>query len=632
MLTLMRSMLRSKLGLLVFGLVIIAMAGWGVTDVFSGGLGNNLAGAGQRTLSDTQFDRIVERELRNAEDDRGRAISKEQALERGLIDQIYNREQFNLALRAYGDKLGITATQDVIQKTITQDPAFRDTTGVFDPNQYRQLIDFNGFTPRTFEDTIERDLTINRLRMLPASGLSVPNALARIEASFTGELRSASWFALREDALPEIGEPTEEDLRTLYDSRTDALREPERRQITLLRVSVDDFTGQAEFSEDDLIGFYEAYKPERYTGPDSRTITEFQFQTEAEARDALGRIAGGATASDLTNLLSSNTRTTRQEGIANERFAQQVFSPVSAPNSLHGPVQIGSAWTVIRLESITPGEATPFELVRDEIATELAREQAINLFYDALPRFDDLIGTGASLEEIALGLGAPVLTFAPVDRRGVSVSGAFYSPLAEYPQLLQQAFDRQEGRTTERFGEDEVTWLARVDQIIPERMPEFEEVEDRLAVAWRLQQQSDQLQAVAGEIESRMASGESTLAEEAARYDAVLESNPRPLSRANPQANLPPQLINGLFEIDAEGDVISGPGLPGQMIILQATVIDRPAPETLDILAESASVGMQEQLSGDLFEAFFLEIQSEMELETNPAALDAYKRRIAPVQ
>ena len=75
MLTLLRNMLRSKLGLLVFALIIVAMAGWGMTDVFSGNLGNNLAVAGKRTLTDGQFDSVVERELRTMEDDNGRSLT-----------------------------------------------------------------------------------------------------------------------------------------------------------------------------------------------------------------------------------------------------------------------------------------------------------------------------------------------------------------------------------------------------------------------------------------------------------------------------------------------------------------------------------------------------------------------------
>ena len=634
MLTLLRNMLRSKLGMLVFVVIIIAMAGWGMTDVFGGNLGSNLAKAGNRTLSDAQFDATVERELRNLQDDSGRSLTKEQALDQGFVDQIYNRERFQIALRAYADTLGITATPSIVQETINENPVFSDTTGLFDPLMYSSLLRDNGYTERSFEDIVERDLTIDRLRGMPAAGLKVPNALARIEASYTGELRTASWFTIREDMLPDIGEPTEEELQALYEERRESLREPQRRQMTLLRMSVDDFTGAsaASFSEDDLIGFYEAYRAERYTGPDTRVISEFLFSTEDEARAALGQIVAGAGADDIAGTLSSTIRATQRDGIADPAFADRIFSRAAGLQSLHGPVLVNGAWTVVQIQDIIEGDAIPYEDVRETIIDELSRDEGLNAFYQALPRFDDLTGAGSTLEEIGLDLGVPVLTFAPVDQRGVSSSGAFFSPLTENPELLRQAFQRPEGRTTERFGDQEVTWMARIDRIIPERMPEFEEVRDRLSVAWRVQQQSQQMQTFASDIKSRIENGESSLAVEAAALGTVLDSTTRPLSRSNPQANLPPQLITGLFDAQEEGAVLTAAGLAGQMIVLQVTTIDRPASETLDALATATSIGLVEPLANDLFEAFFLEIESDTNLETNAGALAAYKRNIRPVE
>ena len=59
------------------------------------------------------------------------------------------------------------------------------------------------------------------------------------------------------------------------------------------------------------------------------------------------------------------------------------------------------------------------------------------------------------------------------------------------PGLLQMIYSQAEGQKTERFGEDESTWLARVDTIVPERLPAFEEVRDTLVTAWKQQQQAE---------------------------------------------------------------------------------------------------------------------------------------------
>ena len=632
MLTMMRNMLRTKAAGLLFIILIVAMGAWGVTDVFGGSLGKNLIGAGDRTISDQQFDATVERILRNQTDDRGRSLTKEQALDGGLIDRIFQQEQIDLALRAYGDKVGVTATQKAVEDALTSNTMFHDTTGVFDPNQYRALLSNNGLRPSDYQDNIESTLTISRLQLLPISGLKIPNALARVEAAFNGELRSASWFALPKSALPAIADPTDEDLQALYTERQDALREPERRRISLIRLSPDDFMSRAEIADLDIQGFYDAYKAERYTGPDTRVFTEFQFSSEEAARAALGRIAGGANSDTLDGLISVGERSGKAEAIINPRLSEQVFGPSAQTGGVYGPQPSGDQWTIVRLESVILGDATPLENVRESIFNELSREQAMGFYYDALPRFDDLIGTGAALEDIATDLGVPVLSFDAVDLQGLSASGARFTPLTEAPDLIAKVFDRPVGGTTERFGDDEVTWMGRVDAIVEQSTPEFEDVRELLEFAWRQTEETKLLQTTAGEVEQRINSGEQTLVEAATQYGRATETLPRPLSRVNFEANLPPALINGLFEAREEGDLLSAPGLPGEIIVMQVGTIDRPEPETLDLLAASTAASLQNQVADDLYQAFFAEVQKETELEINGAALDAYKRGIVPQQ
>ncbi|MEM9376333.1 MAG: SurA N-terminal domain-containing protein [Pseudomonadota bacterium] len=632
MLTPLRNMLRSPAAGGIFIIVIIAMAAWGVTDVFAGGSGANLVRAGDRGVSDRAFDQTLERILRTQTDDRGRSLTKEEAMERGLLDQVFQELSRETLLTAYADTQGISATTDAIVDAIRTDPIFQDTTGLFDPLRYSNLLNANGFREADYEADLESQMTIGRLQRVPLEGLRVPAALARLQAAYAGELRAASWFVLQQSELPEISAPTEEELRDLYATRTEGLREPERRGVSLLRLSPDDFIAQAEVTEVDIEGFYEAYKEERYTGPDSRTFTEFTFADEAIARAALGRIAGGAAPEAIDTALSTEVRTGRREIITNDRLADQVFSPGAQTGSIHGPQPVGSAYIVIRLEEIIPGVATPLAEVRDAIEEELARDIAAGLFYDSLPRFDDLLGTGAGLEDIALGLGAPVLSFAPVDTNGVSQAGQRYLPLVTAPGLLEMIFAQSEGRNTERFGEDEVTWIARVDSIVPERLPEFEEVRDQLESVWTQQRQSEQLQAAAAEIEAAIAEGSTTLEAEAEKYNATIESLPGPVTRQNTDLQLPRPMMTGLFSAKAEGDTFSIPGISDQIIILQVTSIDRPADETLDLLAQSTAIDIETNIADDLFIAYLLSIADTVELTTNANALDAYKRSLVTEQ
>lgn len=632
MLTPLRNMLRSPAAGGIFVIVIISMAAWGVTDIFAGGSGNNLVSAGNRAVSDRTLDSSLERILRTQTDERGRSLTKEEAMQRGILDQIFGELSRETMLTAYADKQGIAATTDAIVEAIRTDPIFQDTTGVFDPLRYSQLLDANGFREADYEADIESRMTIARLQAVPNSGLRVPTALARLQAAYTGELRSASWFLLQQSQLPEIDSPTEEDLRALYETQKDGLREPERRGISLIHLTPDDFVAQVDVTEADISAYYEAYRADRYTGPDSRSFTEFAFADEATARAALGRIAGGAAPDAIDSATSTELRSGRREVITNERLAEQVFARGAQTGSIHGPQPVGGGYVVIRLEDIIEGAATPIEDVREQIEDELSREIAIGLFFEALPQFDDLLGTGADLEGIAEGLGTPVMSFAPVDTNGVTKSGKRYLPLVTAPGLLQMIYAQAEGRNTERFGEDETTWIARVDSIVPERLPEFEEVRDRLEAVWKQQRESEQLQTVAAEIENAIADGSSTLAAEAGKYETVVESLPRPVTRENNEFQLPGSLMSGLFSANEAGETFSIQGVSGQMIIMQVDSIDRPASETLDLLAQASALDIQNGIAEDLFRAYLISIAEDVELDTNARAFEAYKRSLVTEQ
>lgn len=632
MLTLIRKMLRTRLAGLLFLLIIIAMGAWGVTDVFSGGIGNNLASAGNTKFSEAELDQEVERELRTATDDRGRALSKAQAVEQGMVDQIYQRELFRTSLLAYADKLGATATDETILDVIRNDTTFQNDTGTFDPDLYRSLLRANGFTVPMFERFLRRELTINLLTQSAQSGLQAPASLNALQAAFAGELRQASWFILSRDALPAPEPISDEDVATFYQEQQQALTNPPRRAVSLIHLTVDDFLNQAEYTEDDLRAYYEAVKAQDYTGPDTRTWTEFVFATEAEARDALGRIAGGADPESLTGLANSAERTGRQNSMSSEALAERVFGPTAQPGGIYGPVATGNFFTVARLEAIEPGEAVPFEMVRDEIISAISEEQAIGLYYDSISQLDGLIGTGADLEQIAAQMGTPVLSFAPVDRSGVTETGFAPSVLRQNPDILSRTFELTEGGRTPRFGQDQSAYMLRVDRIVEAYTPPLEDLRDDLVKVLERQRQAEALGNAAQDIQARIETGELTLEQAAAEYGATVNSTTQAVTRrASSGASIPQSFVPGVFSLRQEGDVQALPTeRQDEVAILRLDSIDRPSAGELQALAPTAAPQVRQQLANDLLEAYVAAIESDVNLEVNPQAFQAYKARVNP--
>lgn len=631
MLSMIRNMLRTKLAGLLFILIIVAMGAWGVTDVFSGGIGNNLASAGDVELTEAQFDQEVERQLRTATDDRGRAISKAQATERGIIDQIFQRELFQTTLVAYADRIGARATNEAVLETIRSDEAFQTDTGSFDPALYRGLLNQSGFTPASFENFLRRDLSISRIRRSVGAALQSPDAIVRLQSGYANEERQAQWFFLTFDDLPEPEPITDEELTAFYDERRDELENPQRRRISLLQLSVDDFLNQSEFTEDELIAYYESVKSREYAGPDTRTWTEFVFASEEDARAQLGRIAGGADPSTITNLVSSSERSGLQSSVSNQSLADRLFAPTASIGGIFGPFASGRFYTVARLQEITPGEVEPFENVRQEIVDTLSREQAVGLYYDSITRLDNLIGTGASLEEIGQDMGTPVLSFAPVERSGATRVGRQLSALQQDPAILQRAFELTEGGKTSRFGQDESAFIVRVDEIIEPFTPDLDEIRDDLRTGLEAQRRTTALSEAADDIKQRVEDGELTFADAAAEYGAELSAPDILFTRnPSPESGIPPALAGAVFSLREEGNVVNAPLSTGDTVaLIQLVEIDRVDLGS-DEAAMTASQELTDSIGNDLFSAFIAGIQDDVELQVNQNALASYKARVNP--
>lgn len=632
MLTMIRNMLRSKLAGLLFLILIVAMGAWGVTDVFSGSLGSNLAASGDTALSEQDFDREVERQLRTATDDRGRAISKAQAAERGIIDQIYQREVLQTSLLAYARKLGARATTEEVASVISEDSAFQTDTGTFDRNLYRALLDQNGFTPASFERFLRRDLTIARLRQATAAALRAPAPLLQVQAAFVGEQRKAQWFLLTRDNLPAAEPVTDEDLFAYYEERKDALENPQRRRISLLNLTVDDFLNQSEFTEEELRAYYDSVKSRQYSGPDTRTWTEFVFNSEEAARSALGRIAGGAAPEALDGLASSAERAGREETLSNRDLAERLFGQTARPGGIFGPVETGRFYTVARLENITPGETEPFEVVREDIVETLSREQAIGLYYDALSRLDNLIGTGASLESIGEQMGTPVLSFAGVDATGRTETGRRPAVLQADPAILARAFELTEGGKTARFGEEESAYILRVDAVEEPFTPALEDIREDLRAMLEQQREAEALDTAAQSIKQQVEQGSLSFADAAQQYDAELTAPDVFFTRIpSEQSGIPPTLATGVFSLREEGEVyVAQTQARDAVALVQLVAIDRPDTTELETAGAAYSAELAAQLETDLLDAFVADIQTDVKMRINRDALASYKARVNP--
>ncbi|MEM8636998.1 MAG: peptidylprolyl isomerase, partial [Pseudomonadota bacterium] len=475
---------------------------------------------------------------------------------------------------------------------------------------------------------LKDNLTLGYIEDAVVSAVSAPSDLSRLQAIYGAEERRIAWIPLREGSLPDVAEPTEDEIQEFYENRTESFAEPERRQISLLTVSAEDFLHIGEFSEEEIEIYYEATKTRRLATEEVRTFQELLFADEQSALNAFGLLAGGGEI-DASTALSVETRTTTSTEIAIAEFGTAVFSSRSEAGSVVGPFETPGGWLVGRVINVEAGEPKTLDEVRGEIEQELSAEQAETEYYNAFNRFDDLIGQGLTIGEIGLDLGVPVLSMVALDRQGFTADGTPMPLLQQLREGLNQAFELPVDLVSDRIDGDDSIYVVSVDRIVPSRVPEFDEVRDQARSRLIASREADALDTIANAVKSTLESGVSTLEEQAELYSSAVVRPETGLRRTAFDQTLPRPVLQTAFALDEVGDVEIAPGLlPGEVFLVQLEELNRPQPEELDTLAIVSGVQLTQSLIQDLQQAFQVELRNSLEIESNSAALAAYRASI----
>ncbi len=610
--------------LLVF--LVISFGAWGIGDYVTGrGFDRVVATVGDREISSIEFENRYRNELTRLRQFFGDNLTPDAAQSLGIpqsvVQQMVQTELLNIAA---GDA-GLLVDDRTVAETIQGMEQFAGLTGEFDRQRFAEVLFQGGFTEASFVELVRREVERNAL----VSGLTgtppVADSLVKRLYRYGRETRDADMLVIPDAALAEPETPDETTIATFYEENTDAFMAPPYRKVAYVSMTPETVADEVAVGEDEIVEAYEA-RAAAYATAARRNLSQMIFADRETAETAVQQLAEGgdftAVAGDLAGqspdavLLGWTERDDLLPSLVDPVFA-------AATGEIVGPVESPIGWHVFRVNQAEDQTVSPLEEVRDEIVAELIRERALDRLFDLANRFDELIGSGASLENAAGELNLPVQTLTAIDRSGRDMAGSVVEGLPD-AGFVNNVFAEEIGIESPLIETDEGYYALRVDDETEPRLRALDEVRDDIVAELQRRDRIEQARVLAEGIVGRV-NGGVKLADAASEAMPGIGVDIVPLSGLERSGGTLPEgtprtILEPLFDV-AEGN--AGMAATGESFaVVHATGISVPEPSSNAAAVAELEGNIAVQVEQDLRGQLVGGLGQRIGVEVNAAAIE----------
>ena len=610
----------------MFGLLIVSFAIWGVNDVFRGSPRTTVATVGGTDISAEQVRTAYQNDLQRITRQARRNITPDQARALGIDRQVLARLITEASMDRKVADLGLHVSDATVARGIMDDPSFQGPSGRFDRAAFDDLIRSNGLTEAAF--VRERRGLAARLQLAEAVSSDLPVPLAAREAvhRYTAERRAAEIILLPPAAAGEIADPDGAALSAFFEERKASFRAPEFRALQALVLEPGALAKPDSVTEADARARYDGVKGERFGTPERRTIQQIVFPNDDEAAAAAKRIADGAGFEDVArernvDPASLNLGSFTRAELFDPAVAEAAFA--LADGAVSAPVKGRFGTVLLRLAGIQPGSVKPFEEVagglRTEIATERARAE-VEPVHDAV---EDQRAGAKPLADIARERGLALTAIPAIDRTGRDAAGQPVAGVPDAGALATAAFRADIGTDNEalRTRNGGYVWFD-VTRVEPARDKSLDEVRAQVVQLWREEEVARRLTAKSREIVTALDGG-ATVEAEAAKL-GLPATSATDLARGTAKDGLAADAVNRVFATPV-GRAGSAPGADGGRAVFKVTSATVPAFVTSTQGAASLEAQLRVAVADDLLSAYIAEVQRGVGVSVNE---EAFRRAI----
>ena len=272
---------------IILSFIALTFIWWGV-GTYSERDRNVAATVGGETITTNELSEAVAGLEKSYREVYGPAFTPEMAkalnLKKQAMDSLVQRK----ILLAEAAKMGLSATDEEVQREIATIPAFQQN-GQFQDDLYRSVLSYNRVTPTEFETSKRVEITMKKVEGLIAAGALVTET----EAKELFQVASRKVRLLVVSADPgnvKADAPTEGEILAKYEQAKDRFRTPARVKLAVAAFTPDRFGREVNPSEAEIKAFYET-NSDRFRTEEQRLVSRIDLPFGKKDRDAVRKKA-----------------------------------------------------------------------------------------------------------------------------------------------------------------------------------------------------------------------------------------------------------------------------------------------------------------------------------------------------
>ena len=471
-------------------------------------------------ISQAQFSYLLQREINAARNLLGDNFDLTDEMRQALIQAQTQQLVQDAVLDRTAAKYHVSFRPSLIQSIIFNDPAFKDASGNFNRDVFRQVLARGETTEEDLVADIKRDLTRRLLINMPVEGINVPEVLRRAEEMVDNKRRTFKYVFIRPAEIKVDRKISEDEVEQYYEDFAPNFIEPERRDATVMILSLKDIADKMVIEDDEIKAYYEAHKNE-YEKPETRQVLQMMFADAETADKAFSALQSGGdfyqVAADVAGQSKEDTDLgyVAQDELVYE-LAEEAFS--LSKGEYTKPVQVGDMWQILQVADIKAGEKAAYDKVAADIREILINERLYDESYEILTQAEDALAAGSTLEALAETYTEPLLNI-----QGVAEDGSVSAVAPEAAFLLQNVdfidtvFSYNAGEISQVLETDDGLAVVRVDKVAESHPKSIDEVRGEIEELWVVNEKAAIAQEMLNNLMYDLENGD-TLSSAAKRY------------------------------------------------------------------------------------------------------------------